>query len=212
MSFRKKIKPYIFAPLSHQLVSDVLAEYNRPNDKINELVKSGELIALRRGLYVPGPELDLPIPEYFLIANHMRGPSYISMESALSYWGMIPERVYTISSVTTRTTKVYETTLGRFSYQHLTTPFYALGITRVELSTQQFALIASREKALCDTIIFTSRLILRSIQQTRTYLIDDMRIDPEQLKELDLSQIRSWLEHAPKKSSLVQLIKTLESL
>ena len=84
-----------------------LDEYNRPNDKISEMLKSGDLTSLRRGLYVPGPELDLPSPDVFLIANHLRGPSYVSLESALSYWGLIPERVFEISSVTLKTSKVY---------------------------------------------------------------------------------------------------------
>ena len=116
MNIRRKIKTYTEAPLSHNIVMEALSSYGRPNDKISEMLKSGELLALRRGLYVPGPELDLPLPNNFLIANHLRGPSYISLESALSYWGLIPERVYEISSVTTKTSKTYETAIGRFSY------------------------------------------------------------------------------------------------
>src|SRR5690554_7610137 len=83
MTFRRDIQDYVHAPLTHQIVSDVLAAYRRPNDKINDLVQSGLLISLRRGLYVPGPELDLPLPHAFVIANHLRGPSYVSLETAL---------------------------------------------------------------------------------------------------------------------------------
>lgn len=119
MTFRRKVKEYAEAPITHQIVAEMLPEYNRPNDKISELLKNGELLAVRRGLYVPGPETDLSIPNSFLIANHLRGPSYISLESALSYWNIIPERVYQISSVTLKTTKNYTTPIGRFSYQYL---------------------------------------------------------------------------------------------
>jgi hypothetical protein len=191
---------------------DVLATYNRPNDKISEMIKSGELISLRRGLYVPGPELDLPIPDSFVIANHLRGPSYISLETALSYWGLIPERVYEISSVSTKTSKSYETSLGRFSFQFSPTPFYSFGIKSVRLTEFQTALIASPEKALCDKIVLTSGIQLRSISQTMDFLVEDLRIDEEQLQALDIEAIQSWVEDAPKMTSLQMLVNTLQRL
>lgn len=210
--FRRKVKQYTEAPLNHGLVMDILSEYNRPNDKVSELIKNGELTALRRGLYVPGPETDLPIPKLFVIANHLRGPSYISMESALYYWEMIPERVYEISSATLKTSKTYATPIGRFSYQHLASPYYSFGLQSIRLAPHQTALIASKEKALCDKIILTSGITLRSIRQTKSFLTDDLRIDDNSLQSLDPTTIYSWIEDAPKKSSLEILVKTLEAL
>lgn len=212
MIVRRKIKEYSQAPLTHQVVMEALSHYGRPNDKISEMLKNGELLALRRGLYVPGPEIDLPTPNVFVIANHLRGPSYISMESALSYWGLIPERVYEISSVTIKTSKVFATPLGRFSFQHLKTPYYSFGLNSVRITEFQTAMIASREKAICDKIILTSGVQLRSIPQTLDFLLEDLRMDEVQLITLDLSMIRSWIEDAPKKNSLSMLVKTLESL
>jgi hypothetical protein len=191
---------------------EALSSYGRPNDKISEMLKSGELLALRRGLYVPGPELDLPLPNNFLIANHLRGPSYISLESALSYWGLIPERVYEISSVTTKTSKTYETAIGRFSYQHLMTPYYSFGIKSVRLTDMQTALVASPEKALCDKIILTSGVLLRSIPQALDFLLEDMRLDEDLLRGFDIATIHSWIEDAPKKNSLQMLVNTLERI
>ena len=212
MNLRKKIKAYTEAPLTHSLVMDALASYNRPNDKISEMISKGELISLRRGLYVAGPELDLPIPDRFVIANHLRGPSYISLESALSYWNLIPERVYEVSSVTIKTTASYNTPLGRFSFQHLTTPYYSFGIRSVRLTPLQTALIASPEKAICDKIVMSSGVLLRSISQTMDFLCDDLRIDAEQLQSLDINSIQSWVEDAPKRSSLQMLVNTLQRL
>jgi hypothetical protein len=212
VNLRGKIKTYTNAPLSHNVVMDVLATYNRPNDKISEMIKNGELISLRRGLYVPGPELDLPIPDRFVIANHLRGPSYISLETALSYWGLIPERVYEISSVSTKTSKTYETSLGRFSFQFSPTPFYSFGIKSVRLTEFQTALIASPEKALCDKIVLTSGVLLRSVSQTMDFLVEDLRIDEEQLQALDIEAIQSWVEDAPKMTSLQMLVNTLQGL
>ena len=212
MNLRRKIKAYTNAPLTHNVGLEALSSYGRPNDKISEMIRSGELLALRRGLYVPGPELDLPIPDLFLVANHLRGPSYISLESALSHWGLIPERVHEISSVTIKTTKTYDTPIGRFSYEHLTTPYYSFGIRSVRLTEFQTALIASPEKALCDKIILTSGVLLRSVSQTMDFLLDDLRMDEDSLRQFNLTSIQSWIEDAPKKNSLQMLVNTLERL
>lgn len=203
---------YAEVPVSHHIVEDMLVEYNRPNDKISELLRSGELQSLRRGLYIPGPEADLPGPEPFLMANHLRGPSYVSLESALSYWGIIPERVYEISSVTLKTSKVYNTSVGRFSYRHLSAPYYSFGIRSVQFSDQQTAMVATCEKAICDKIVLTAGVLLRSQSQTRDFLLEDMRMDEDMLRNLNVSEIHSWIEDAPKRSSLSMLVQTLESL
>ncbi len=209
MDFRKKIKGYTETPISRHLILDLLKDYQRPNDKISALLKNKSLISLKRGLYIAGPEMDLPTPEPFLIANHLRGPSYVSLESALSYWGMIPERVYEVSSVTIKTSKLYKTPIGRFSYQQLKTPYYSYGIKNIEHSPKQTMLIASPEKAVCDKIVLTPKVHLRSIKQTQAFLMEDLRIDRDVLSTLNTKMMELWLEYAPKKSSLKMLIKTL---
>lgn len=198
--------------MTHHVVMEILEGYRRPNDKISELIKKGELIALKRGLYIPGVELDLPIPHEFLIANHLCGPSYVSTETALWYWGMIPERVYEVTSITLQSSKTYRTPVGRFSFRHLKSPYYSFGIKRIELAPKQIALIATKEKALCDKIITTTGVNLRSIPSTQDFLLSDLRIDEEELKSLDLALISSWIPAAPKSSSLNMLVKTIDSL
>ncbi|WP_018343013.1 type IV toxin-antitoxin system AbiEi family antitoxin domain-containing protein [Cytophaga aurantiaca] len=212
MELKKIAKGFGDAPFSRHLMLELLKDYKRPNDKISELVKSGELLSIRRGLYVPGPETDLPVPMPFLIANHLRGPSYVSMEAALSYWGFIPERVYEITSITMKTAKKYNTPKGRFTYQHLPSPYYSFGIEIIQLTPKQYALIASREKAVCDKVILTSGITLRSTRQTKDFLLEDQRMDESMLRKLDTSIIHSWLDDAPKKNSLEMLIKTLKEL
>lgn len=212
MELRKIAKGFGDAPFSRHLILEMLKDYKRPNDKISEWIKSGELIAIRRGLYITGPETDLPVPEPFLIANHLRGPSYVSSETALSYWGFIPERVYEITSVTLKTAKKFNTPVGRFNFQHLPSPYYSFGIESILLTSKQTALIASKEKAVCDKIILTSGLTLRSTRQTKDFLVEDLRMDESKLQSLDTKIIRSWLKDAPKKNSLEMLIKTLNDL
>lgn len=156
MDFRESIQAYAEAPLTRQVMLHVLRDYRRPNDKINELITKGELTSLKKGLFVPGPSLNIRGPEPFLIANYLWRPSYVSMESALSYWGLIPERVYEISSVTPKNAKTYTTPIGRFSYSHASLPYYSFGIKSVAVSARQVVLIASPEKAICDMVIMTS--------------------------------------------------------
>lgn len=190
----------------------LLSDYKSPNDKISELLKSGQLIPIRRGLYAVGHGLDLPTPELFVIANQLRGPSYISLESALSYWGLIPERVYEITSVTTKAPKTYKNPLGRFSYKQLRSPYYTFGITNIQLAGGQTALIATPEKALTDKVVLTPGVNLRSIKQTTAFLLDDLRLDLESLNQLSIGDIATWSEFSPKKRSLEMLVKTLGSL
>lgn len=212
MDFKYLVRQYNNAPLNRPVILDMLKDYKRPNDKISELIKSGELIPLKKGLYIPGIKTDLTGPETFLIANHLWGPSYVSLESAMSYWVLIPERVYEIKSITMKLSKKFKTPKGRFSYRFMPSPYYSFGIRSIELSPGQVAIVALPEKALCDKIIATTGLVLRSPVQTRSFLLDDLRIDPEWLRKLNLRELRSWIEDAPKKESLKMLVKTLEKL
>src|SRR5699024_346602 len=182
-----------------------------PNDKIHEMLKKGELISLKKGLYVwPGAEQIFPEP--FAIANTLYGPSYVSAESALSFHGLIPEHVYTITSMTLKPGTTLANELGDFAYKKIPTPYYAFGVEYRELRENQFALIASPEKALCDKIITTPGVLFRSLKDAQTYLLQDLRIEEEQIKELDSRVIQPWLTDAPKKNSLKFLIKIITSL
>ena len=176
MEFRDAVQQYAEEPLTRQVLLDLLKVYKRPNDKINELVKKGELTPVKKGFYIPGPRLNIPRPESFLIANHLWGPSYVSMETAPSHWAFIPERVYEVSSITIKSAKNYQTPVGRFSYFHAPLPYYSLGIKSISLTQKQTVLIASPEKAICDKIVMTSGIFLRSTKQELEFLLEDMRM------------------------------------
>jgi hypothetical protein len=212
MRFQEALQSYAEQPITKQLLLDMLKEYKRPHDKIDELVRQQMLLQIKRGLYIAGPRLSIAAPEPFLIANHLYGPSYVSLDTALSHWGLIPERVYEISSVTTNKSKTYKTGIGRFSYKYMPLPYYSFGIKQVALTKKQTVLMASPEKALCDKIITTSGVLLRSVKQTAELLMEDFRIDKVMLRSLDLTAISGWLNDAPKENSLVILVKTLKSL
>lgn len=202
--------PYAEEPLTRQLMISLLKEYKRPNDKISELIKSGDLTSIKNGLYIPGKRSKVPVPEPFLIANHLWGPSYVSFESALSFWGFIPERVFEISSVTVKITKRYKTSAGRFTYRHAELPYYSYGIINTRLTEKQRVLIACPEKAICDKIAMTPGVQLRSPKQVIEFLVEDLRIDTDKIQELGVEMINSWISAAPKKDSLKMLVKALQ--
>lgn len=206
------LKKYEEEPITRQMILSLLKEYKRPNDKISELVKSGMLTILKNGLYIPGSNSELLKPEPFLISNHLWGPSYVSLDAALSYWGLIPERVFETTAVTFKKSKTYNTKAGRFSYKAAPLPYYSFGITNQSLSEKQMVLIASPEKALCDKIIMTPGVLLRSISQTLEFLIDDLRIDEDRITTLNTEKIATWVKDAHKSSSLKILIKAIQSL
>lgn len=212
MLVEEAIAKYAQEPLSNQLLSTVLKGYRRPYDKIYELVKSGFLIKIRNGYYLAGPKIIGHKAELFLVANRMYGPSYISLESALSHWRLIPEKTFETSSVTTKRSKQYSTPIGRFSYVHAPLPYYSFGLRSVQLTPQQVVIMATPEKAICDKILFTSGIRLRSTKEALQFLTEDLRIDEEELQKLDIKEIKLWVEDAPKKESIHTLIKTLEQL
>ena len=88
-------------PFDHVLLMDYLREYKNPNDKIKRMIKSGDILKLKKGLYTSVNSKT----HLFCIANLLFAPSYISLESALSYWGLIPEKVNNITSITNKRKK-----------------------------------------------------------------------------------------------------------
>ncbi|HMG66971.1 MAG TPA: hypothetical protein VK588_04760, partial [Chitinophagaceae bacterium] len=206
MEVTQSIQQYASYPIPHHLMASLLKEYSQPNDKIHYLIRDGILQQVKRGLYVAGPGITNSRPDPFLLSNHLLGPSYVSLESALSYHGLIPEKVYETASVTTKATRRFSTPLGVYSYTRLPLPYYSYGIRSVEVDKQHRFLIASPEKALFDKIITTAGIEFRSKSSVLTYLENDLRIDIEMLKDLDIAGMESWIPTSPKKDSLSMLI------
>jgi hypothetical protein len=212
MDINQILREHAGQPITHQLLLSFLKEYKRPNDKIKALKTEGILSPIKKGLYIAGPKTGGAKLENGLLANHIYGPSYVSLDTALSYYGLIPERVYEVASMTTKASKEFETSRGVFTYTHLPLPYYAFGINRVSLAGDQWAMIASPEKALCDKIVSTSGTLLRSPAQASDYLLQNLRMDESALKTLDIEMITGWLTDAPKKDSLEMILKLIQNL
>jgi len=117
-------------------------------------VQDGRVIKLHKGLYTLAEPYRKIKPELFSIANSLKRSSYVSLQSAMSWYGLIPEFVPVITSVTTGRPMVIETPLGRFEYRHINKDLFR-GFKKVELSGRQEAFVASPEKAILDLVYLT---------------------------------------------------------
>ncbi len=213
MDYRPVLTRLSNQPLSHQLLVSIFKDYERPNDKIYQLAKEGVIQSIKKGLYVVGPALNLDRkPEPFLLANHILGPSYVSVETALSYHGLIPERVYEIASMTTQAPRKFNTPLGTFTYTRLPLPYYAFGIRSEKLADDQYAMVASPEKALFDKIITTSGLLLRSRKTAKEFLLENMRMDEDALRQLNAKEMMTWTTESLKEESLSMVVNVIQEL
>lgn len=164
---------------------DCLKEYARPRDKITELLSKGAIIRVKKGLYIFGKEYRRHPFSRELLANLIYGPSYVSLEYALSYYGIIPERVETITSVTCGKNRMFSSPIGRFTYWSVPEDAYRLGIDLVNIDDKRSFLMASREKALADFICHDRGSGIRKSSEFESYLFDNMRVDAGELSRLN---------------------------
>ncbi len=212
MDLLAAIRDSRFYPLPHQVIYSLLRAYKRPNDKIHSLLHQQVLTSVKKGLYIAGPAITSTLPEPFLLANCILGPSYVSLDTALSFHGWIPEQVFEIASMTTKSSRKFDTTAGFYTYTHLPLPYYAFGIQQAQLAEERFALVAAPEKALFDKVIATAGLTIRSKTQATDYLLENLRIDEEKLQSANTAAMQSWLDDASKRESLAFIIKAIEAL
>ncbi len=174
------------AEVDYLFMKFALQEYAQPRAKITSLLRSRELIRVKKGLYVlDGINPMKPFVKETL-ANLIYGPSYLSLEYALSFYGFIPERVETLTSITSNKNKLFKTPLGIFSYRYLNPIKYSVGITQVMYDDSHPILIATPEKALADQILLaTPNLQFNNINEIKNFLFEDLRIPYEKISCLD---------------------------
>jgi hypothetical protein len=191
-----KLNQIAIQPVDYQYISHLLSDYRYPRNKISKLLASGELVSLKRGLYVLAAHYKTPLVKE-TVANLLYGPSYISTDFALSYYGLIPERAYNITSVTTSRKKSYQTPIGFYSYQQLKSDYYALGYEIHRREGVSF-LIATPEKALCDKLYLLP--VQKDIREFKELIFDDLRISPYSIKELQRDRIEQYAQAANHKN------------
>lgn len=172
-----------------------------PNDvrrQLSRWVSAGKLAQLRRGLYTLASPYQKVIPHPFLIANFLMPGSYVSAQSALAYYGLIPEYVVRTLSVTTAHPAEWD---GGFHFQHIASHLF-FGYQRVELSPEQSAFVATPEKAILDLAHLTPNA-------------DDMdylrQLRLQNLERLNLGQLDTFARRAgkPKWRRVADLVRNI---
>ena len=169
----------------YQALSDCLKDYARPRDRISDLIKSGVIVRVKKGLYIFGPDYRRGPYSREVLANLIYGPSYVSLDYALGYYALIPERVETVTSVTCAKSRSFSTPVGRFTYRAVPLEYYRTGIDIVEVSEKRPFLLATREKALADKVYSDRGATILIQRELEEYLFEDLRLDPGVLRELD---------------------------
>ena len=158
-------------------------EYLNKDTKLSREIRDGKLFRIINGLY----ETDPNTPGY-LLASSIYGPSYISFEYALSYYGLIPERVTTITCATfdKKKKKEYNTHFGVFTYRDVPASVYPEEVLLKEENNYSYQ-IATPEKALCDKLYTLSPLV--NYSNLENMLFNDLRIDEEVFSKLNVDKI-----------------------
>lgn len=206
----KELMKFGIVPIDYNVLAAALSGYQSPKDKISLLESNGSIIRLKKGLFVVSSEESQQKLSRELVANHLYGPSYISLESALSFYGLIPEKVYTVRSVTSKRAKCFSTQLGNFEYVTIPSDYYSIGVRQEIVNNEYAYLIASPEKAICDMILSTRNFRIQSIKAMQIFLEEDLRIDLSVIKIYNTDIIKSCIEIGVKKTELTQLLKLLE--
>jgi len=118
--------------------------------------KAGSLLKIRRGLYTFSDEYRRTRPHPFALANQMKKGSYVSLQSALAYYHLIPEYVAQVTSITTGRPETVSNPLGDYIFKHVKKMLF-FGFQMIEMSKGQSVFIAGPEKALLDLIYLTPK-------------------------------------------------------
>ncbi|MCR4829388.1 MAG: hypothetical protein K5864_08000 [Bacteroidales bacterium] len=197
-------------PFPLSALSDFYPSTKHITDKARRLEQEGRIIRLKKGLYVRSVE-DGAEPVAELVANHLYGPSYVSMQSALRHYGLIPERVYATQSLTIKHSRSFDTPLGRYDYYSCGVNYFPIGVSQHQENGMQF-LIATPEKALCDLLVKTRNLVFVSTDMLLDYLENDLRFDTEALKTMDVEILRQCCENVTtRQHNIAKLIKLVEN-
>lgn len=177
--------------IDYPWLMSALSEYKRPREKLSLWLKSGDLIRVKKGLYLFGSASQQTPYNPLTLANLVYGPSAVSLTYALSYYGLIPERVTDITSITAQRDKLFETPVGRFTYRYLHPKKYAIGIQWIQQQPNESYFIATPEKALCDHLTLTDKKInFNTLDNVENYLENDMRIDMNALHNFNIKLLR----------------------
>lgn len=199
--FRRHMQVEVF---DYQLLAHFLSDLKKPRDKVAALISEGKIVRLKKGLYVFGEDWRRSPLNLGVIANLLYGPSCVSFEYALTSYGLLAERSKTITSLAIGNSKTFDTPVGTFEYRAIDKNKFKIGIEYIDLEKEGGYFIASKEKALADLVYRTPGI--RTLEQLRYYLFEEMRIDETMFRGFDFKKLNE-IATTYKKNTLHMLNK-----
>ena len=165
--------------ITYKMLLERLADYKSPDNKIMRMTEDEEIIKLTKGLYETSKST-----QGYLLACAIYGLSYLSLDYALSFYGLIPERVVDYTSVTSNTgkSKTYTNYFGTYTYRDIPIAAYPYGLKFIVEGEYSYW-IATPCKALCDKL-YTLKPC-KNKKELKELLFEDLRIDIEEFNKLD---------------------------
>ena len=173
---RERLLKFGSVPFTTDVIAGEFDDYSAVLAKIAALVDEGSLVRIKRGLYCLAPKISGHDLDSRVVANALYGPSYVSFETALAIYGLIPERVDETMSACAKRAKRFTTPLGAFSYRTVPDDWFSIGVRTMDSGNGGF-LVASPEKALGDLLLSRANLRIASPVSLREFLEEDLRFD-----------------------------------
>jgi hypothetical protein len=193
-----------------QLMS-ALSDYSKPRDTVTSLLRQKKILRIKKGLYIFGDLWRrLPVCSEAL-AGLIYGPSAISLDYALAYYGLIPERIYSITSISTGRSRNFQTPIGTFSYRQQSSKRFSTGLN-LQNNKKDNWFIVEPLKALADKVWCDPRCKPGSARYFSDYLFADLRIDENQLTTMIEKNSAEKIVQAYKSFKISLLFEFLNSI
>jgi len=186
--------PHFNKSTVYQLGKQLGLKDSTVNTYISRFLKYREILRLKKGLYVSADFFEknrTDISYSFYLANIIRAPSYVSSWTALQYYDLATESIHSVTSVTPKVTRDYQTKAGRFAYQSIKKNLFAdFFLVKGKFNFY----IASPSKALFDLLYFRTRQFRGIKMENAKALIEDLRIDIDEMDKKEREKFYSMIE------------------
>ena len=181
--------------------------YQNKYEKIANEIKAHTFFKIKRGLYTNKKN-----ENEFLIANALLTPSYISFETALAYYGLIPEEVRNITSASydIRKQKIYSYNNKIYKYNDIPKEAFVVGYILINIKEDEVIKIATKEKAICDKLYQLKTI--NSIKGIKHLLFDNLRLDSDTFNNLDFNKMINFASLYKKSVTLNTFVKYLQGV
>ncbi len=178
-----KSLPYFGKDTVYQLGKQLGLKDSTVETYISRFLKYKEIYRLKNGLYVSADFFDKnrnDISYSFYLANIIRTPSYVSSWAALQYYNLTTEAIHSVTSITPKVTRDYQTKAGNFAYQSINKEFFS-GFSLAKGKFDFF--IASPSKALFDLLYFRTRQFRGISPENIKTLVGELRVDIDEMSK-----------------------------